>query len=72
MIKHQSNVPAFEYEAHGPWITSGGKKWCFSCGHVSLNNTISRWVDSVGCNFRDHPSYKNRLKKAGGQNGSNS
>jgi|TARA_R100000458_G_scaffold59953_1_gene73311 hypothetical protein len=52
---------------HGPWITTGGKQWCFSCGHVALNNDISRWATRVGCYFKEHPAYKNKMKKAGGR-----
>lgn len=67
MSKSQSKDQSSDSSAHGPWITSGGKRWCFSCGHVALNNDISRWATKIGCDYRDHPSYKQRMKKAGGR-----
>lgn len=56
----------YKYVEHGPWINVGGKMWCFGCGHVALNNNISRWVSKIGCYFREHPSYRQRLKRIGG------
>ena len=57
----------YKYEPHGPWIVSGGKSWCFSCGHVALNNEVSRWATEKGCLYKLHPSWKSKLKKAGGR-----
>lgn len=73
MTKHRSGnqssetTEQYKYQEHGPWITTGGKQWCFSCGHVALNNNVSRWATKVGCYFREHPSFKRKLKKAGGR-----
>ena len=73
MTKHRSGnqssetTEQYKYQEHGPWITTAGKTWCFSCGHVALNNEVSRWATKVGCYFREHPAYKNKMKKAGGR-----
>ena len=77
MSKHQSgnqssDKEVYFYQAHGPMITSGGKNWCFSCGHVMLHNTVSRWATDKGCLSDLHPSYSRMAKKAGGRHGSNS
>jgi hypothetical protein len=77
MSKHQSSNQSSDkevyfYQAHGPMITSGGKNWCFSCGHVMLHNTVSRWATDKGCLNDLHPSYSRMVKKAGGRRGNNS
>lgn len=45
-----------------------GKQYCRCCGLVALNNPISIWCIEMGCNYKDHPQYQNKLSKlAGGQ-----
>ena len=73
MTKHTSKPQASDKEVykmipHGPLIMAGGKMFCFSCGHVLLNNVVSRWATEKGCMYDIHPSYKRMMKKAGGQN----
>lgn len=66
-VSQSSAKEVYEMKPHGPCISVGGKLWCFSCGHVLLNNTISRWVTEKGCLYDLHPSYPKQLKKAGGR-----
>lgn len=56
---------AFTFEPHGPWIPlrGTGKHYCLGCGLISLANDPSRWAVEKGCNYKDHPSYKVKLKK---------
>jgi len=71
MTRSQSESQASDKEVykmipHGPLISAGGKLWCFSCGHVLLNNVISRWATEKGCMYDIHPSFNRMMKKAGG------
>ena len=56
----------YKMKGHGPWITVGGKQWCFSCGHVALNNAASDWVTERGCLYDLHPEYKAAMKRLAG------
>lgn len=37
--------------------------YCLHCGLVALNNDLTRWCISKGCNASEHPSYKSMLDK---------
>jgi hypothetical protein len=58
---------AEQYKAEPHSYYSFGKKtkvahlYCGHCGFIYLKNELSEWVAKVGCNYREHPSYKNKL-----------
>lgn len=53
----------YKMVGHGPWIVSGGKQWCFSCGLIALNNRASDWCVDKGCLYDLHPQYQKSMKK---------
>ena len=57
----------YDMEPHGPWIVSGGKRWCFSCGLVDLKNSASEWCVEKGCLYDLHPNYEKKMKKLAGK-----
>ncbi|MDX1532628.1 MAG: hypothetical protein R3230_00310 [Nitrosopumilaceae archaeon] len=56
----------YEYKGHGPWITLGGKQYCWGCGLVALNNQASDWCVDKGCLYNIHPQYKSSMKRLAG------
>jgi len=36
-------------------------RYCVTCGLVAFKNELTRWAIDKGCNYKDHPSYKNKL-----------
>jgi len=53
----------YKYEPHHfSWKVN---HWnvCTGCGLVALKTKITEWCIEKGCNYKDHPSYKYRLKK---------
>lgn len=59
----------YKMEAHGPWIPMSrvGKQRCAFCGLVALNNPLTDWAITKGCNYEDHPQHKSMVKKFGGK-----
>lgn len=54
----------YKFEAHSfiklknaPWL------YCKYCGLLKLNNQLTRWCISMGCNSSDHNNYKRMVKK---------
>jgi len=57
MIEH------YKFSPHGPWVPVGGKKFCFSCGIIALNNPASQWCVDKGCLYDLHSNYQRTMKK---------
>jgi hypothetical protein len=54
----------YKYECHSFLPLKGvGKLYCVYCGLVNLNNDPTRWAVKMGCNYKDHVSYRNKMKK---------
>lgn len=56
----------YKYIGHGPWYSLGGKKVCWSCGLVALNNKASDWCVDKGCDYKLHSGYTNAMKRLAG------
>lgn len=57
-----------QYKAEPHSYYSFGKKtkvaslYCGHCGFIFLKNELSEWVARMGCNHKEHPSYKSKLE----------
>jgi hypothetical protein len=40
-----------------PWL------WCPRCGLVRLRNARTEWCIDHGCNYDDHPGYKQAMRR---------
>jgi hypothetical protein len=70
---HSTGVEAvgYQFEGHAfakrfkrlPWLA------CRYCGLILLNNSLTRWCVAKGCNYEDHPGYKQALKTEVRRNG---
>lgn len=44
-------------------LSSVGKQYCRNCGLVALRNRATDWCIEKGCNFEDHNSYEQAMKR---------
>lgn len=42
-------------------IRGSAYRFCTGCGLVAFKNELTRWAIEKGCNYKDHPSYQNKL-----------
>lgn len=52
-------------EPHNPCKLYRGIPYlvCSKCGLVYLNNALTKWCIRNGCDHKEHPQYKNKLKE---------
>lgn len=55
-------MDGYKKEEHS-WYKPKRMPWsvCRYCGLVSLNNQLTRWSIDKGCNYKDHPGYKDAV-----------
>ena len=54
---------AYKYEPHAFNRKVLHWPYCSKCGTVMMKNEFSQWVQRVGCNAADHPSYDSQRAK---------
>ena len=62
-LNQSSCKEAFKAKPHQFTTTHAGKSCCRCCGLLALNNRATDWCIQKGCNFTDHPEYKNAMKR---------
>lgn len=55
--------PSWSHEPHkfDRFIVS--YPYCSKCGLIRLKNPLTDWCASKGCNYDEHPSYRQKVKK---------
>ena len=51
----------FTVEPHSFTMKIGAYQYCSKCGLISFKNELSQWAIRMGCNHKEHPSYKSKL-----------
>lgn len=49
-----------------------GRRVCSQCGLVRLNNALTDWCVMRGCEYQDHPAYRDALRTLPAQHRSQS
>lgn len=50
----QVNPHKFCKRKYVPWLV------CQGCGLIALRNPFSEWCVKMGCDYEDHPDFKNK------------
>lgn len=63
-LNTRGSKEAYKKKGHSFTPLKGtGKSYCKSCGLVALNNPLTDWCIQMGCNYRDHTQYNNKVKR---------
>ena len=59
-----SGSAKYKYKGHSFTPLKGvGKQVCKSCGLIALKNLATQWCVDKGCNYEDHPQYRQTMKR---------
>lgn len=56
-------IEEYKMEPHKFTIKVLNYQVCVHCGLVTLKNSLTEWAISKGCLYKDHPSYKYKIKQ---------
>lgn len=60
----KSGKESYKYSGHSFRQMKGvGKQVCNNCGLIALRNKATDWCIDKGCNYEDHPQYKQAMKR---------
>lgn len=55
------SAEAYKFEPHSFAYRLCSWMYCSGCGLLRLHNPLTDWCASKGCNYADHPSYRNKV-----------
>jgi hypothetical protein len=66
-VNNPSKKEKYKYKGHSFKPLRGvGKQYCTTCGLVAIRTKITEWCIDKGCNYDDHPQYKQKVRSLTG------
>jgi hypothetical protein len=54
----------YKYEPHVmKYVKCLRREVCVKCGLLNLNNSFTQWSIKMGCESKEHPDYKEQMRK---------